>query len=254
MAQFESVRRAGTGLDAAHIDEGLRAHMNKVYGLMSVAMFITGIVAYIVGADYALAVAGQEPNFLSVELLQTMFTSPVRYIVMFAPLGVVFLFSSMINRMSMATAQLVFWGFAALMGLSISWIFAIYRFDSIAQVFFATAIMFASISIWGYTTQRDLSGWGSFLFMGLIGIIVASIINIWVGSAAIMFAVSVIGVLIFAGLTAYDTQNIKNTYLAHAHNGDSEWLGKSAVMGALSLYLNFLNMFMMMLHLFGGRQ
>ena len=256
MAQYETVRRAnaGVGVDAAQIDAGLRAHMNKVYGLMSVAMFITGIVAYFVGMDYAAAVKGQPTQILSVEMLQTMFTSPVRYIIMFAPLAVVFGFSAMINRMSLGTAQLVFWAFSALMGLSISWIFAVYTSMSIAQIFFSTAIMFASISIWGYTTKKALSGWGSFLFMGLIGIIVASIINIWIGSAAIMFAVSAIGVLIFAGLTAYDTQNIKNTYLAHAHMGDQEWLGKSAIMGALNLYLNFLNMFMMLLSLFGSQE
>ena len=254
MAQYDTVRRAGAGVQSAEIDAGLRAHMNKVYGLMSVAMFITGIVAYFVGMDFARATAGEPTLILSVELLQTMFTSPVRYIIMFAPLAVVFGFSAMINRMSMGTAQIVFWAFSALMGLSISWIFSIYTGMSIATIFFATAIMFSSISIWGYTTQKDLSGWGSFLFMGLIGIIAASVINIWIGSSAIMFAVNIIGILVFAGLTAYDTQNIKNTYLAHAHHGDTEWLGKSAIMGALSLYLNFLNMFMMMLSLFGNQE
>ncbi len=254
MAQYDTVRRAGAGVQSAEIDAGLRAHMNKVYGLMSVAMFITGIVAYFVGMDFARATAGQETQIFSVGLLQTMYTSPVRYIIMFAPLAVVFGFSAMINRMSMGTAQIVFWAFSALMGLSISWIFAVFTGMSIATIFFATAIMFSSISIWGYTTQKDLSGWGSFLFMGLIGIIVASIINIWIGSSAIMFAVNIIGILVFAGLTAYDTQNIKNTYLAHAHHGDTEWLGKSAIMGALNLYLNFLNMFMMMLSLFGSQE
>ncbi|MCO4825424.1 MAG: Bax inhibitor-1/YccA family protein [Amylibacter sp.] len=254
MAQYDTVRRAGAGVQSAEIDAGLRAHMNKVYGLMSVAMFITGIVAYFVGMDFARATAGQETQIFSVGLLQTMYTSPVRYIIMFAPLAVVFGFSAMINRMSMGTAQIVFWAFSALMGLSISWIFAVFTGMSIATIFFATAIMFSSISIWGYTTQKDLSGWGSFLFMGLIGIIVASVINIWIGSSAIMFAVNIIGILVFAGLTAYDTQNIKNTYLAHAHHGDTEWLGKSAIMGALNLYLNFLNMFMMMLSLFGSQE
>ena len=254
MAQYDTVRRAGAGVQSAEIDAGLRAHMNKVYGLMSVAMFITGIVAYFVGMDFARATAGQETQIFSVGLLQTMYTSPVRYIIMFAPLAVVFGFSAMINRMSMGTAQIVFWAFSALMGLSISWIFSVFTGMSIATIFFATAIMFSSISIWGYTTQKDLSGWGSFLFMGLIGIIVASIINIWIGSSAIMFAVNIIGILVFAGLTAYDTQNIKNTYLAHAHHGDTEWLGKSAIMGALNLYLNFLNMFMMMLSLFGSQE
>ncbi len=254
MAQYDTVRRAGAGVQSADIDAGLRAHMNKVYGLMSVAMFITGIVAYFVGSDLALASKGLPTQILSYGMIETMFTSPVRYIIMFAPLAVVFGFSAMLNRMSMGTAQIVFWAFSALMGLSISWIFSVYTGMSIATIFFATAIMFSSISIWGYTTQKDISGWGSFLFMGLIGIIVASVINFWIGSAAIMFAVNIIGILVFAGLTAYDTQNIKNTYLAHAHHGDTEWLGKSAIMGALSLYLNFLNMFMMMLSLFGSRE
>jgi FtsH-binding integral membrane protein len=254
MAQYETVRRASVGVQAAQIDAGLRAHMNKVYGMMSVAMFITGIVAYFVGTDYAHALKGEPTAILSVEMLQIMFTSPVRYIIMFAPLAVVFGFGAMINRMSLGMAQIVFWAFAGLMGLSISWIFAVYTSMSIAQIFFVTAIMFASISIWGYTTKKDISAWGSFLFMGLIGIIVAMILNIWLQSSALMFAVNIIGVLVFAGLTAYDTQNIKNTYLTHAHNGDTEWLGKSAIMGALSLYLNFLNMFMMMLSLFGNRE
>lgn len=256
MAQYETVRRAGAGVgvEATQIHAGLRAHMNKVYGLMGVAMFITGIVAYFVGTDLALAKAGQPTMIFSVGMLETMFTSPVRYVIMFAPLAVVFGFGAMINKMSLSTAQMVFWAFSALMGLSISWIFAVYTGMSIAQIFFVTAIAFASLSIWGYTTKKDISGWGSFLIMGVVGLIVAMVVNIFLQSPAIMFAINAIGVLIFAGLTAYDTQNIKNTYLAHAHHGDNEWLGKSAIMGALSLYLNFLNMFMMLLSLFGNRE
>ncbi|GGA13084.1 Bax inhibitor-1/YccA family protein [Neptunicoccus cionae] len=254
MAQYETVRRAGVGVEASQIDAGLRAHMNKVYGLMGVAMFITGIVAYFVGTDFARAVNGEATLIFPVAMLQAMFSSPIKYVIMFAPLAVVFGFGAMINKMSLGTAQLVFWGFAALMGLSISWIFAVYTGFSIAQIFFVTAIAFASLSLWGYTTKKDISGWGSFLFMGLVGIIVAMILNIFLQSPAIMFAINAIGVLIFAGLTAYDTQNIKNTYLAHAHHGDNEWLGKSAIMGALGLYLNFLNMFMMLLALFGNRE
>ena len=187
MNQYESIRRAGSHAVSAQIDEGLRAYMNKVYGLMSAAMVITGVVAYLVGNnDQALAV---------------IFGSPLKWVVIFAPLGVVFLFGSMINRMSVASAQMVFWGFSALMGLSISSIFAIYTGLSIAQTFLVTAIAFAGLSIYGYTTKRDISGWGSFLVMGVIGLIVASIVNIFLGSPAIMFAVSVLGVLIFAGLT-----------------------------------------------------
>jgi FtsH-binding integral membrane protein len=240
MAEFETIRRAGVGARTAEIDEGLRAHMNKVYGLMSVAMLITGGVAYIVGTNE--------------QLLMTIFGSPLKWLVMFAPLIVVFAFSAMINRLSAAAAQGVFWAFSALMGLSISYIFAVYTGVSIAQTFLVTAIAFAGLSLYGYTTKKDLSGWGSFLIMGVIGLIVASIINIFLGSPAIMFAVSILGVLIFAGLTAYDTQNIKNTYLQMAAHGEQEWLEKSAIMGALSLYLDFLNMFMFLLQFLGNRE
>ena len=140
------------------------------------------------------------------------------------------------------------------MGLSIAWIFQAFTGVSIAQVFLVTSIAFAGLSLWGYTTKKDISGWGSFLIMGVIGLIAASIINLFLGSPAIMFAISVLGVLIFAALTAYDTQNIKNTYIAHASHGDQEWLAKAGIMGALSLYLNFINMFMMLLSLFGNRE
>ncbi len=224
----------------ARIDEGLRAHMNKVYGLMSAAMLITGVVAYLVGTNDV--------------LLYSIYSTPLQWVVMLAPLGVVFFLSAAINRMSLATAQAVFWAFAGLMGLSISYIFAAYTGISITQVFLITAIAFAGLSLVGYTTKKDLSGWGTFLIMGLIGIIVAAIVNIFLASAAVAFAISVLGVLIFAGLTAYDTQRIKNTYIEMATTGNSEWLGKSAIMGALSLYLNFLNMFLMLLHLFGQRE
>ncbi|MEO0372647.1 MAG: Bax inhibitor-1/YccA family protein, partial [Pseudomonadota bacterium] len=177
-----------------------------------------------------------------------------RYIVMFAPLIMVFAFGAAISRLSYAAAQLFFYVFAAVMGVSISYIFVIFTDMSIAQIFLITAIAFAGLSIWGYTTKKDISGWGSFLIMGVIGLIVASIVNIFLGSPAIMFAISALGVLIFAGLTAYDTQRIKNEYVALAHTGDSEWLGKAAIMGALSLYINFINMFIMLLQLFGNRE
>ena len=239
MAEYQTIRRSGAGVQTAQIDEGLRAHMNKVYGLMSVAMVITGGVAYIVGTNE--------------QLLMAIFGSQLKWVVMFAPLAVVFAFGAMIHRMSQATAQLVFWGFSALMGLSISYIFAVYTGISIAQTFLVTAIAFAGLSLYGYTTKRDLSGFGTFLVMGVIGLIVASIVNIFLASSAVAFAISVLGVLIFAGLTAYDTQSIKNTYVVHAHNGDSEWLGKAAIMGALNLYLDFLNMFMFLLQLLGNR-
>ena len=240
MAEFETIRREGVGARTAQIDEGLRAYMNKVYGLMSVAMLITGGVAYAVGTNEA--------------MLAAIFGSPIKWLVIFAPLVVVFAFSAMINRLSAATAQAVFWGFAALMGLSISSIFAIYTGISIAQTFLVTAIAFAGLSLYGYTTKKDISGWGSFLIMGVIGLIVASIVNLFLQSEAVMFAVSALGVLIFAGLTAYDTQSIKNEYIQHAAHGDQEWLGKSAIMGALRLYLDFLNMFMFLLHFLGATQ
>ena len=187
-------------------------------------------------------------------LLQAIFATPLKWVVMFAPLAMVFAFGAMINRLSVAAAQLFFYVFAAVMGLSISYIFAVYTGTSIAQTFLVTAIAFAGLSLYGYTTKKDLSGMGTFLMMGLIGLIVASIVNIFLASSAMAFAISVIGVLIFAGLTAFDTQNIKNTYLEHAMHGDQEWLGKSAIIGALNLYMNFLNMFMFLLQFLGNRE
>ncbi|NNK79397.1 MAG: Bax inhibitor-1/YccA family protein [Litoreibacter sp.] len=240
MAEYETVRTAGVGSHTAAIDEGLKAHMNKTYGLMSIAMLITGAVAYTVGNNEA--------------MLAAIFGTPLRWVVMFAPLIVVFAFGAMINRMSAGAAQLVFWAFSALMGLSISYIFAVYTGMSIAQTFFVTAIAFAGLSLYGYTTKKDISGWGSFLIMGVIGLIVASVINIFIGSPAIQFAVSVLGVLIFAGLTAYDTQRIKTEYIQMAQHGEAEWIAKSAIMGALSLYLNFLNMFLFLLQFLGNRE
>ncbi|MBA3324839.1 MAG: Bax inhibitor-1/YccA family protein, partial [Rhodobacteraceae bacterium] len=231
-----------------------RSHMNKIYGLMSVAMVITGIVAWIVGSDLARMMAEQPTAIVPEGVIAALFNSPLRYVVMFAPLIFVFGFAAGINRMSEATAQMVFWAFAATMGLSISWIFAVFTGMSIAQVFFVTAVAFAGLSLWGYTTKKDISGWGSFLFMGLIGVIVASIVNIFLGSPALMFAVSVIGVLVFAGLTAYDTQRLKTEYLEMRSMQGEAYLGKAAIMGALGLYLNFINMFMLLLQLFGNRE
>ncbi|MDO9640155.1 MAG: Bax inhibitor-1/YccA family protein [Pseudotabrizicola sp.] len=240
MADYTTIRTAGAGVRTAQLDEGLRAHMNKVYGLMSVGMALTGGVAWAVGTNDA--------------MLGAIFGTPLKWVVMFAPLIMVFAFSAMINKLSAAAAQLFFYTFAALMGLSISFIFAVYTGVSIAQTFFATAIAFASLSLYGYTTKRDLSGMGTFLMMGLIGLIVASVVNIFMGSSALQFAISVIGILIFAGLTAYDTQSIKNEYVQHAASMDEEWLGKSAIMGALRLYLDFINMFMFLLSFMGNRE
>ncbi|SHG44429.1 Bax inhibitor-1/YccA family protein [Cognatishimia maritima] len=245
MAQFDTIRGVA-GARSAEIDAGLRAHMNKVYGTMSVGMLLTFAVAWAIGTSPNLLAIFRDPITLSPNILG--------WIVMFAPLGMVFLFGAAINRLSAAGAQTFFYVFAAVMGLSLSWIFVAFTGFSIAQVFLVTAIAFAGLSLYGYTTKKDISGWGSFLIMGVIGILVASIINIFLGSPALHFAITILGVLIFAGLTAYDTQNIKNTYLAHAHSGDSEWLGKAAIMGALSLYLDFINMFMFLLQLLGNRE
>ncbi|TMV57095.1 Bax inhibitor-1/YccA family protein [Thioclava sp. BHET1] len=233
------MRTGRAGARGVQIDEGLKAHMNKVYGLMSLAMLVTGGVAFFVGTNPA--------------LLQAIFASPLKWVVMFAPLVVVFAFGAMVQRLSVGAAQGVFLLFSALMGLSISYIFAVYTGISIAQTFLVTAIAFAGLSLYGYTTKRDLSGMGTFLMMGVIGLIVASVINIFLGSPAVMFAISVLGVLIFAGLTAYDTQNIKALYLQMAQSGDRDTLAKSAIMGALQLYLDFLNMFMFLLQFMGNR-
>ena len=245
MAEYNTMR-AAAGTRSAAIDEGLRAHMNKVYGTMSIGMVLTFLVAWAVGSSPELLGIFRDPATLQPNILG--------WIVMFAPLIMVFAFSAAINRLSAAAAQLFFYAFAAVMGLSMAWIFVAFTGFSIAQVFLVTAIAFAGLSLYGYVTKKDLSGMGTFLMMGLIGLIVASIINIFIASSALHFAITIIGVLIFAGLTAYDTQSIKNEYVAHAQHGDSEWLGKSAIMGALRLYLDFINMFMFLLQLLGNRE
>jgi hypothetical protein len=246
MAQYQTINTGRIGTRTAEIDQGLRAHMNKVYGLMSVGMLVTGGVAWAIGSNDTLLSIFRDPVTLSPNILG--------WIVMFAPLIMAFAFGAAINRLSEAAAQLFFYVFAAVMGLSISWIFKAFTDISIAQTFLVTAIAFAGLSLYGYTTKRDLSGWGTFLMMGVIGLLVASIINIFLQSPALYFAVSAIGVLIFAGLTAFDTQTIKNTYIAMAESGNDEWLGKAAIMGALNLYLNFINMFMFLLQFLGNRE
>ncbi|WP_171120451.1 MULTISPECIES: Bax inhibitor-1/YccA family protein [unclassified Ruegeria] len=258
MAQFDTIRTAA-GARAAEIDEGLRAHMNKVYGTMSVGMLITFAAAWAIAGlatttDPSAAAAQLSANKYLTSFGATLFASPLKWVIMFAPLAFVFGFSAGINRLSASGAQSVFYLFAAVMGVSISWIFLVFTGQSIIQVFLITSIAFAGLSLYGYTTKKDLSAMGTFLIMGVIGLIVASIVNIFIASSAVAFAISVIGVLIFAGLTAYDTQNIKTTYLQMAHSGDQEWLGKAAIMGALSLYLDFINMFMFLLQLFGNRE
>ncbi|GGD26733.1 Bax inhibitor-1/YccA family protein [Sinisalibacter lacisalsi] len=246
MADLKTMRTAATGARTAQIDEGLRAHMNKVYGTMSVGLLVTAGVAWAFGSSPAMLSILRDPVTLSPNILG--------WIVMFLPLVMVFAFGAAINRLSAAGAQLYFYVFAAVMGLSISWIFAAFTGISIAQTFLVTSISFAGLSLYGYTTKRDISGWGAFLIMGLIGLIVASIANIFLGSPALHFAISVIGVLIFAGLTAYDTQRLKTEYIQHAHAMDGEWLAKSAIMGALHLYLDFINLFMFLLQFLGNRE
>jgi hypothetical protein len=236
-AQGTPVGRAETGV----IDQGLRAYMLRVYNYMAVGVAVTGIVAWAT-ANYAMT----NPAFA-----QAIYGSALKWVVIFAPLAMVFFISARINSMSLGAAQASFWAFAALMGLSISSIFLLYTQASIAQVFFISAASFGALSLYGYTTQRDLSAWGSFLFMGLIGIIIAMLVNLFLASSALQFAISVIGVLVFAGLTAYDTQQIKEMYSV---NDDGSVSGRKAVMGALRLYLDFINLFMMLLQLFGDRR
>jgi len=245
MTQFETIRSAGVGARAA-IDEGLRAHMNKVYGLMSVAMLVTAGVAWSVGTSDALMSIFRNPATGAMTILG--------WVAMFAPLAMVFAFGALVNRMSAAAAQLFFYCFAAAMGLSIAWIFMAFTGISIAQTFVVASIAFASLSLYGYVTKRDLSGMGAFLMMGLVGLIVAMVINLFLQSGMLGFAISVIGLLIFAGLTAFDTQRIKTEYIMHAQAMDQEWLGKAAIMGALSLYLNFINIFMFLLQFMGNRE
>ena len=184
-------------------------------------------------------------------MMQTIFNTPLAWVVMLAPLGFVFALSFGIHKMSMTTVQALFWSFAVVMGLSMASIFVVYTGTSIARVFFITSGMFAGMSLYGYTTKRDLTGIGSFLMMGLIGLLIAMIVNIFLESTALHFIISAAGVLIFVGLTAYDTQKIK---LIYGEFDDAATATKKAIMGALTLYLDFINLFMMLLRLFGERR
>jgi uncharacterized protein len=231
-----SSRPLGTAGNAAAIDAGLRRYMLSVYNYMAAGLALTGLVAYIAVAT---------------GFYQQIAATPLIWVVMLAPLGAVLFLSFRIERMAIGRAQAVFWGFAAIMGLSLAGILLIYTGTSIARVFFISAGTFAAMSLYGYSTRRDLSRFGSFLFMGLIGIVLASIVNLFVGSSALQFAISVIGVLLFTGLTAYDTQRIKQVYFDAAATGD---LRKPALMGALTLYLDFINLFVMLLQLTGTRR
>ena len=235
--------------EQAGIDEGLRAYMLKVYNYMTTGLVLTGFIAYFFGKA---SVAAFTPNgVILTSLGQALFNSGLSWIIMLAPLGFVFYLSARINKMSVSSAQITFWLFASIMGLSLASVFVQFTGTSIARVFFITAGTFAAMSLYGYTTKRDLTKLGGFLFMGLIGIIIASIVNIFVQSGPMSFIISIIGVLVFVGLTAYDTQTIKNMYYA----GDSDSVGsKKALMGALRLYLDFINLFILLLQLFGQRR
>ncbi|MGH6763341.1 MAG: Bax inhibitor-1/YccA family protein [Phyllobacterium sp.] len=230
----------GTRVDTG-IDEGLRSYMLRVYNLMGIGLAVTGIAALVTAY-----LAQTNPAFA-----QLLYASPLRWVIMLAPLGAVFFLSFRIEKMSVSAASTTFFVYAALVGLSLSSIFLVFTGQSIVRTFFVTAASFGALSLYGYTTKRDLSGMGSFLFMGLIGLILASVVNIFLGSTALQFAVSVIGVLIFAGLTAYDTQQIKEMY----YEGDAaDTAGRKAIMGALRLYLDFINMFMFLLQFLGNRE
>ena len=242
MSYYDSdTRRTSHGIAppwsaGAQIDAGLRAHMQRVYGYMAGGLALTGIVAY------AAAASG---------FYQSIADTGLIWIVMLAPLGFVLALSFGIERMSAGTATVLFWIYAAVMGLSLGGIFLVFTGASIARVFFITAATYGAMSLYGYTTRTDLSGFGSFLLMGLIGIVIASLVNTFVGSSVLQFVISIIGVIVFVGLTAYDTQRIKEMYL---EADTAEIASKKAVLGALALYLDFINLFMMLLQLFGQRR
>lgn len=226
--------RAGT-MDRADIDVGLRKYMLGVYNYMASGVLLTGLVAMAVAMTPAL-------QYL-------VFGTAFRWVALFAPLAIVFFFSFRIQQMSSTTAKAVFWLFAGTMGLSLGSIFLVYTGASIAKTFFVTAATFGALSLYGYTTKKDLSGWGTFLFMGLIGLIIASLVNMFTKSPAFDFVISGVGVLLFAGLTAYDTQKIKEMYFA----GDAyEVAAKKSVSAALSLYMDFINLFLFLLRFMGS--
>ncbi|MBC6436832.1 MAG: Bax inhibitor-1/YccA family protein [Rhodobacteraceae bacterium] len=260
MAQFDTIRSRATGAHQAQVDQGLRDHMNKVYATMSGGMAITAAAAWAIAnlattSDPSGATTALRDGVYLTVLGEGLYNSPLKWVVMFAPLAfILFGWGALMRRGSAAAVSFGFFAFAAVMGISMSSIFLVFTSYSIVQTFLVTAIAFAGLSLYGYTTQRDLSGMGTFLMMGVVGLIVAMIVNIFLQSPAMMFAISAIGILIFAGLTAYYTQQIKSDYVAHAAHGDQEWLEKAAIDGALSLYISFLNMFQFLLMFMGQRE
>jgi FtsH-binding integral membrane protein len=239
-------------VDAAQLDAGLRAYMLRVYNWMASGLLLTGIVAFLIAHNPDVA----SLFYQVVRTPRGNSTVPtiLGWAAMFAPLAFILVLSFGINRMSKTTAQALFWAFCAVMGASLSNIFAIYTGASIASTFFITAAMFGGISIYGYTTKADLTRMGSFMMMGLIGIILAGLVNMFLQSSALQFVISVVGVVVFVGLTAYDTQRIKADYLEHAYAEGTDEAGKRSVFDALGLYLNFVNLFQLLLQFMGVRQ
>ena len=227
---------ASVGVPRAARDAGLRSYMLSVYNYMASGVLLTGIVALL---------------FANSGLAEQVLSTPLRWVIMFAPLAFVMVMSFGINRISTGTLQLLFWAFATVMGLSMSSIFLVFTGTSIAQTFFAVSVGFLGLSLYGYTTKKDLSGFGTFLIMGVIGLLVAMVINLFLQSPAMTMAISAIGVLLFAGLTAYDTQKIKSMY---AYVAGTDMMGKVVIMGALNLYLDFVNMFTFLLNFMGSRE
>ncbi len=257
MAQFDQqyVRPGYAAGTAGTFDQALRSYMLSVYNYMAGGVALTGLVAYVfnqmaVTTDQSLAVA-RMGNKLLTPFGQAVYGSPLMWVLVFAPLAFVFFLSFRVYKMSVGATQLSFWLFSAVMGASLSTLLLRYTGQSIAQTFFITAAAFGALSIFGYVTKRDLSGMGSFLIMGVVGLILAGVVNIFMQSSALQFAISALGLLIFSGLTAYDTQQIKDNFYAVAH--DSSVMTKSAIMGALNLYLDFINMFQSLLSLTGNR-
>ena len=251
MSDFDRNYAAGRSVGygrAAAVDAGLRAYMLRVYNYMAIGVALTGFAALFM---FQLTVTEVGGRLAFTPLGQTLYQSGFYWVLMLAPLALVFFLSFRIDRLAPATAQGLFFFYAALLGVSLTPIFVVYTGASIARVFFISAASFGALSLYGYTTQRDLSGFGSFLMMGLFGIILASLVNIFLKSSAMEFVISVVGVLVFAGLTAYDTQQIKEMYSV---NDDGTVSSRKAIMGALRLYLDFINLFLMLLRLFGDRR
>jgi len=250
---YRTYPSASAATTAAVLDAGLRAYMLRVYNWMASGLLLTGVVAYAIFSIPSLHELFYRSGVTASGLVVRDQPTALAMIAIFAPLAFVLVLSLGVNRLSRSTAQLLYWLFCAAMGASLTSIFVIYTSESIVRVFFITAATFAAMSIYGYTTKADLSRFGSFLMMGLFGIIIASLVNIFIASSALQFAISIIGVLVFTGLTAYDTQRIKSAYVQYAYAEGTEGAAKRSVYDALSLYLNFINLFMLLLQLLGNR-